>query len=161
MDFKMIYKALLRNKSALALIALQIALTLAIVCNSVFIIVERLDKMNRPSGLDEKNLFTFASIGFTENFNRSASINEDLPILRALPGVVDATPINNLPLSGGGWSEVISVKPVTPNAKPEDVTGTCVYLVDDHGANTLDLKLIEGRGFKPEEITDRGENDHD
>ncbi len=161
MDFHPIFKALMRNKAALALIALQIALTLAIVCNSVFIIAERLGKMNRLSGLDEANLFTLASVGFTPNFSRSASINEDLQTLRALPGVVDATPINNLPLSGGGWSEGISVKPVNPTAKPDDVTSTSVYLTDDHGINTLGLRLIEGRGFKPEEITDRGENDHD
>ena len=69
--------------------------------------------MNRPSGLDEKNLFTIASLGFAPGFDRSASIQEDLATMRAMPGVVGATAINNLPLSGGGWGQGVSTKPLT------------------------------------------------
>ncbi|MGN6382130.1 MAG: ABC transporter permease, partial [Dyella sp.] len=49
--------ALRRHKAGVVLIALQIALTLAIVCNAVFIIGERVARVNRPTGLDENNLF--------------------------------------------------------------------------------------------------------
>ena len=42
-----IASALGRNKTGLILIALQVALTLAIVVNSLFIILQRLEKMGR------------------------------------------------------------------------------------------------------------------
>lgn len=160
MEIRPIFSALLRNKIGLILIAAQVAITLAIVTNSLFIINQRLDKMDRPSGLDEPNIFTISSLGFAPNFDRQATIQEDLAVLRAMPGVVDATSINNLPLSGGGWGEGISVKPIDPETtKPEDTEGTTIYMIDEHGIDTLGLNLVEGRNFKPEEITFRSERD--
>ena len=47
MEIRPIFSALLRNKTGAILIALQIALTLAIVCNSVFIIHDRIDQDGR------------------------------------------------------------------------------------------------------------------
>jgi len=58
MEIRPILSALLRNKTGAVLIALQIALTLAIICNAVFIIHDRIVKMDRVSGFDEGNLFT-------------------------------------------------------------------------------------------------------
>lgn len=160
MEIRPIFSALMRNKIGLVLIAAQVAITLAIVTNSLFIIHERLGKMDRPSGMDETNLFTLSSLGFAPNFDRQASVDEDLAVLRAMPGVVDATAINNLPLSGGGWSEGISPKHIDPEtAKPEDAEATAMYLVDDHGINTLGLNLVEGRNFRPEEVGYRTERD--
>jgi putative ABC transport system permease protein len=122
MEIRPIFSALMRNKIGLILIAAQVAITLAIVTNSLFIINERLTKMDRPSGVDEPNLFTISSLGFAPNFDRQASIQQDLAVLRAMPGVAEATSINNLPLSGGGWGEGISVKPIDPDTvKPEEV----------------------------------------
>ncbi|NUR23323.1 MAG: peptide ABC transporter permease, partial [Frateuria sp.] len=48
--------ALRKHKAGVVLIALQIALTLAIVCNAIFIIGQRVQRVNRPTGLDENNL---------------------------------------------------------------------------------------------------------
>ena len=52
-----ILAALRKHKAGVVLIAMQIALTLAIVCNAVFIIGQRIERVNRPTGLDESNLF--------------------------------------------------------------------------------------------------------
>ena len=52
MQIKPILSALRRHKAGTILIALQIALTLAIVCNALFIVHERVDKVNRTTGLD-------------------------------------------------------------------------------------------------------------
>jgi putative ABC transport system permease protein len=159
MEIRPIFSALMRNKTGLVLIALQVAITLAIVTNSLFIIKERLALMNRPSGIDEAGLFTVSSLGFAPNFDRSASITADMATLRAIPGVIDATPINNLPLSGGGWGEGISTKKLDPEtAKPEDNEGTTIYMVDDHGIDTMGLNLVEGRNFTAAEIEDRAED---
>ncbi|MGH8126085.1 MAG: ABC transporter permease, partial [Rhodanobacteraceae bacterium] len=52
-----ILAALRKHKAGVTLITLQIALTLAIVCNAVFIIGQRIERIQRPTGLDEQNLF--------------------------------------------------------------------------------------------------------
>ncbi len=57
MQIKPILVALRRHKAGTVLIALQIALTLAIVCNALFIIHQRLANMSDDSGVDEANVF--------------------------------------------------------------------------------------------------------
>ena len=47
-----IFRAMLRNKVGAILIALQIAVTMTIIVNSVYIIVERSKEMQRDSGID-------------------------------------------------------------------------------------------------------------
>ena len=47
-----IVAALRRHKVAVLLIVLQIALTLAIVANALFIIGQRVERMARPTGID-------------------------------------------------------------------------------------------------------------
>lgn len=153
MSLPPVLSALLRNKTGLILISLQIALTLAIVTNAVYLIVERVNQMSRPSGLDEDNLFAVNSLPFAPGFNEQTAYEEDLRALRSMPGVVDAVSIvSGLPLSGGGWSEGISTRPLVEGQRNPDQTSMTLFNVDDHGINTMGLKLIEGRNFTPEEI---------
>ena len=53
MEFRPILSTLMRNKIAATLIVLEIALSCAIICNALFLIGERMDRMNMPSGLAE------------------------------------------------------------------------------------------------------------
>ena len=48
--------ALRKHKAGVVLIALQIALTLAIVCNALFIIGQRIQNINQPTGMVEDDL---------------------------------------------------------------------------------------------------------
>ncbi|HZP11647.1 MAG TPA: FtsX-like permease family protein, partial [Nevskiaceae bacterium] len=141
----------MRSKVALILIGLQIALTLAIVCNALFIIRQRMDTMGRPSGMDEANTFTVASFGFGDSFNTKNAFTEDLALLRGLPGVKDVSPMNTVPMSQSGWSEGVSLKADQKTA----TTSTAIYFVDEHGLDAYGLRLVAGRNFKPEEITVR------
>ena len=56
MEIRPIISAMLRNKTAPLLIAAQVALTLAIVCNALYIIRDGLETASRPSGADEANV---------------------------------------------------------------------------------------------------------
>ncbi|WP_426281204.1 ABC transporter permease [Lysobacter soli] len=159
MEFRPILNALMRNKTGLLLIALQVAITLAIVCNSVFIILQRIEKVNRPSGMDEKALFTITSLGFAPDFDLRGSLRQDLDALGSIPGVIDATTINSVPLSNGGWSEGIAT---LPESAPEDQrknTPTSIYIVDDHGVNTLGVHLVAGRNFTADDVSYRSRDD--
>ncbi|HEU5398890.1 MAG TPA: FtsX-like permease family protein [Gammaproteobacteria bacterium] len=148
MEIRPILSALLRNKTGAILIALQIALTLAIICNAVFIIHDRIVKMDRPTGIDVDNMFVVDMSAYTPDYNATAAIKDHLDLLRGIPGVVDASPSQAIPLSGGGWSSSFAT---VPDSKGNDVDAG-VFHVDEHGLNTLGTRLVEGRNFTHEEI---------
>ena len=148
MEIRPILSALMRSKVAMILIGLQVALTLAIVCNALFIIGQRLDHMARPSGMNEQDTFWFGSNGFGQGYNAKVVQQSDLALLRQLPGVADAAPTNSVPMSDGGWSTGLSL---TPRQKTSTAQ-SAIYLVDDHAMSTFGTKLVAGRNFKPEEI---------
>ena len=159
MEFRPIINALMRNKTGLLLIALQVAITLAIVCNSVFIILQRIEKVNRPSGMDEKALFTITSLGFAPDFDLRGSLRQDLEALRSIPGVIDATTINSVPLSNGGWSEGITTLPESVPEEQRKNTPTSIYIIDDHGVNTLGVRVVAGRNFTADDVSYRSRDD--
>jgi putative ABC transport system permease protein len=149
MDIKPILSAMLRNKTGPILIALQVAITLAIVANSAFIINERVEKMNRPTGMDDRNLVFAQSAGFGPGYDHYATLQRDLEALRALPGVVSAGYMNRPPLTGGGSSTSLSP---TPEPDSADTQNTAYWSFDDAGVETLGLKIIEGRAFDSTDI---------
>jgi putative ABC transport system permease protein len=148
MEFGPIWRALLRNKTAYVLIALQIAVTMAIMVNAISIIQERSRLMSRPSGIDEDNIFYLSSFGFGAGYNERISVAEDLDAIRNLPGVVDAISTNTVPLRGGGWSSGLQTEP------GDDIegTGVAIYFTDEHGIDTFGLNLIAGRNFVPGDV---------
>mgnify|MGYP006208173197 CR=1 FL=1 len=82
-----IFRALLRQKVGAILIALQIALTLSIMVNAIFMMQQRSSQMARPSGLDEANLFYLSNTVFGQNYNHEAALADDLRLIRGIPGV--------------------------------------------------------------------------
>ena len=148
MEFRPILSAMLRNKTGAILVGLQIALTLAVVVNSVFIIMQRVEKIGRPPGFDSDNLIFVQSYGFGPSYDQRDTIERDLQILRALPGVVSASPINGIPLSGGGSATNLGSAPTR-----EKVTvNVNYYEIDERGIESLGVKLAEGRNFTQGEI---------
>lgn len=150
---------MLRNKAGFVLIALQMAVTLTIMVNAFGIIAERSGKLDRPSGLDEANTFAFASVLFNdyEREQRKALIDEDLDLIRSMPGVVNAVASNSFPLRQGGWSMALALEP--GNQTPESV-GSAIYFVDEHGAETFDVTFIDGQNFTPEQVAWSIEDDN-
>jgi putative ABC transport system permease protein len=150
MEIRPILSAMLRNKTGAILIALQIALTLAIVCNAVFIIHDRITQMARNPGMDVENMIVVSMNAYKPDYNPDNAIKTDLDVLRSMPGVVDASYSQSIPLSGGGWSDS-----ATDHADPHPKSSTPmgVFHMDEHGLNTLGVKLVEGRDFSHEEIS--------
>lgn len=149
MEFGPIWRAMMRNKTSYILIALQIAVTMAIMVNAIGIIQDRSRKMARPSGIDEQNIFYLSNLVYDPNLDPKAIITEDLDAIRHFPGVHDAIVSNTVPLSSSGWSEGITLNP-DPD---EDSTGVAIYFSDEHGLDTFGLDLIAGRNFDPTEAT--------
>jgi len=155
LEIKPILVALRRHKAGTLLIALQIALTLAIVCNALFIIHQRLSNLSQPSGVDEADVFVISNLWADVNHSTQqvdAQVQSDLLALRQLPSVQDATPASGYPLEGGGWDNFVTMTP--DQTKP--TTDAAVYTGDAHFIDTLGLKLIAGRNFRPDEVVEMG-----
>ena len=54
MGIRPIFSALLRNSAGAVLVSLQIAITLAIVVNAIYLTTQRVTKIGRPSGIDDQ-----------------------------------------------------------------------------------------------------------
>ncbi|HWX78641.1 MAG TPA: FtsX-like permease family protein [Steroidobacteraceae bacterium] len=151
MEIRPILSAMSRNKVGAILIAVQIAITLAILCNALFIIEQRVASSKRPSGADEANVFVIGNQWVGNPPDLSARLQGDLAALRALPGVVDAYASNSFPLNDGGSTTGVSLNPdqETPTAL------AALYFADEHTLEGLGLKLIAGRNFTSGEIADK------
>ena len=149
MEIISIASALRRNKVGATLIALQIALTLAIVCNTLAVIQQHVYQLGRPSGIDESNIFTMQNQWVDEPEDLQARIAADLAALRTLPGVVGAEATNGFPLKGAGTGGGVSRHPDQHYA---DSWTIAEYYVDEQGLAAFGVNLVRGRWFRADEI---------
>lgn len=149
LEIKPIFNALLRSKVGAVLLLIQIAITTAIVSNAAFIIKDRLDYLNQPTGYEEENIFKFNVMTFGTDVDLIQQVDLDEAKIRALPGVVDAAQISAIPLSGGGSSTGFRLKPVPEKSKSINAS---YFETDEHGLNTLGVELIAGRNFSQDEV---------
>jgi putative ABC transport system permease protein len=149
MEIAPLLRALTHRKIGVVLIVLQIALSVAILANSLSIVQQRQDLMHRPSGLDEANTFSMTNQFTGSMSDLSARIRADLAALRAIPGVVDAAAVQSFPLRGYGASTTVTLR---PDAKTP--FNAAEYSLTPNGLHTWDMKLIAGRKFRADEIHD-------
>lgn len=148
MGIRPMISSLLRNKTGPVLVALQIAVTLAIVVNSLFIVVQRIEKMNRDPGIDVDNVIISYVRGYGGNFDVVNSVTNDIELLTSIPGVIAASVSNQIPLSGSGSATGLRVK---ADEAIDSVT-TARWRWSEHGLAALGVTLSRGRNFLPEEI---------
>ena len=152
MEIRPIFSAMMRNRSGVLLVGLQIAITLAVAANAAFIIQQRLEKIGRPSGVDSANMFYIHSYGYSPSYDSKATLRADLDKLRRLPGVTAVSSINAMLLSGGGSANSYQV---APNPKSPQIPGN-YFEVGEQGLNSLGVKLVAGRNFRADELTYSG-----
>ncbi len=153
LSIRPVLSALRHHRSAAALIALQVALTLAIVSNALFVVQQHVAHLSRPTGIDEANIGVIRSqwLDPPDEVEAGARMTSDLATLRHLPGVVDAYSDYTYPAVGpGAMLFAVKLRPdqhgPTSYAEP--------YAVDDHALATLGLKLVAGRNFHADEVLD-------
>ncbi len=150
MDIRPILSTLRRHKTAAALIVLEIALTCAIVCNALFLVSQRIDKISLPSGIAESELVMVRVSGIGKQTNAMARTREDLASLRALPGVKAVTVINQLPFRNSSSNSSISRK----QEQERPTTSVSLYMLSEDGMRTMGMNLVAGRDFQPSEYVD-------
>ncbi len=149
MEIKPILSTLLRNKTGAVLIALQIALTMAVVVNAVVVIQDRAETIAMPTGVDVDQLIMARAFSFNDEEDPRAVIENDLAVLRAIPGVQNVTKISTMPLSNSGSSSTFRVSDADNAAS----INLAYYQSDTHSLDTLGLELTRGRWFRDDEVT--------
>ncbi len=143
--------AMLRHKTGPLLVALQVALSLAILCNAMLMISERLSMAARPSGIaDEQDVF-YVHVSNQKIDGHEAQLamqKQEEQIMLAVPGVEGVARTNSVPMSQSGWYNSLS-----QTGEPESATVTAAAFMSPGSLISVwKLKLTEGRDFLPEEV---------
>jgi putative ABC transport system permease protein len=146
MDILPILSTLRRHKITALLIVLEIALTCAIVCNAVFLITQRLHRMDMPSGVAVHELVQVQVATIGEQPDSRARTQEDLAALQRIPGVQSVTLTNQLPFTNSSWNSSIKLDPT----QTQPTLNATIYR-GDHLLQTLGTRLVAGRYFSPDE----------
>lgn len=155
MELRPILSTLRRHKTAAALIVLEIALSTAIICNALFLISNRIERMNRVSGLAENELVRIRIGGIAVNKDAAALTRDDLQALRTVPGVRNAASTNQVTFGGSSWNSGVSL--VKDQHQPN--LNATVYLGTPELFDTMGLKLVAGRQFNADEFVEWEELD--
>ena len=151
MEFRPILSALLRSKTAPLLIAIQVAISLAILANALHVVSLRLAASARPSGIaDESNVFQASTRPLQRRTHNEALAQQlrDAQALAAIPGVVAVSFASQMPMTRSGSTSGWSV-----DRKQTRTTGSAsMYYTSGPLIKTLGLKLIEGRDFNDTDI---------
>nr|WP_315254069.1 FtsX-like permease family protein [uncultured Duganella sp.] len=151
MEIRPILSALLRNKTGPILVAVQVALSLAILANALHIVQVRQAVSARESGLlNEQDVFALQirQLQLGTHEEQLAKQLRATEVLRAVPGVISVASSWQMPLSRSGnyTSLAVDRKQTTPTANAS------VYRSADSLIKTWGLQLVEGRDFLPGEV---------
>ncbi len=147
MDILPILSTLRRHKTAASLIVLEIALTAAIVCNALHLIATRLEVLRTDSGLPEAELVVLSVRGTGGSADPDEVTSRDLAALRAVPGVRSVALVNQIVYGQNSNNTDVSLTADRRGAR----WPASFYVGGEQTVETLGLKLVEGRDFKPEE----------
>jgi putative ABC transport system permease protein len=150
MDLIPICKSLLRNKVSFTLLAVQVAITLAVLVNALALVSRSREIINAPTGLDADNIITMLSVPFDQQFKdqayMQARLMDDLAFLNRYPGVLAATTSNSAPGDiGSNWM-------IHAAGHDENSQSAGYFGADENFLEALGLELSEGRGFNQEEV---------
>jgi putative ABC transport system permease protein len=147
--------ALKHHKTAVVLLALEIALTCAIVTNALFVIGDRLEGMAVSTGIADDELVwaTTSALDLGTQSGGGGRANEaaaDLAALARIPGVKSVAQTNGLPLTRGSLNFDVYLRPGDERSKLGHVA---MYMGTPDVVKTLGLDIVQGRAFLQEEFS--------
>ena len=149
MDILPILSTLRRHKITALLVILEIALTCAIVCNAVFLITQRLDRIHMTSGIAEHELIQIQLADLGDSGDDKARTEEDLAVLRQIPGVTAVASVNQMPFGGSSWNTGIKL-----DKKQRESTLDMTLYYGENAAQTMGVQLIAGRLLQADDFID-------
>jgi putative ABC transport system permease protein len=150
MQIKPVLAALRKHRLATMLIALEIALACAVLCNACFMIGHRLSLMRIVSGVDEAALGIIELDGIDPA--HVADVNARVVAgLRAIPGVDSVSLINSIPFGQRGGTAGVTLD-APGHQGGQHYRGVVDYYVAGPGAfKALGVKVVAGRAPQAED----------
>ncbi|MBJ7310196.1 ABC transporter permease [Rugamonas sp. CCM 8940] len=153
MEIRPILSALLRSKTGAILVAVQVALSLAILANALHIVSVRQAVAARPSGVAaEADVFSLQirHLKAGSHQQQLAEQKSEAATLRAVPGVLSLANVSQMPLTRSG-----SYTSIAATREQEQNNGSAaLYSTPDSLLKTWGLQLREGRDFAPQDVVE-------
>ncbi|HEX7324929.1 MAG TPA: FtsX-like permease family protein [Rhodanobacteraceae bacterium] len=148
-----IIAALRHHKTTVVLVALEIAITCAIMTNALAVIGSRIAAMRVTTGVADDQLVWVNTndMNLGQQVDRAGLPAADMAALRAMPGVKSVAMTDGLPLNGNYISTVLYRR---AGDKHDAVDNTVMYLGTPGVLKTLGVHLSAGRAFKPSDFVD-------
>ncbi len=148
MHIQPILAALRKHRIATALIAIEIALACAVLCNACFLIMQRVQAMHVTSGVDEHALGTIKLAGF-EPLQATDLNARVIGGLSGIAGVQSVSAISSVP-----FGEPSVIAGVHLDEAETQFGGVVDFYVAGPGATeALGVRLVSGRFPSPDEFT--------
>jgi putative ABC transport system permease protein len=148
MQVHLVLIALRKHRIATFLIALQISLACAVLCNACFLIVQRAHDMRINSGVNESDLGLIKLSGV--NASRAVDLNARvIDSIRHVAGVKDAGVVSSVPFG----DSAIRAGVFLDDARQSSVGVVDFYLGDTHATGALGMRLVAGRLPSADEYT--------
>jgi putative ABC transport system permease protein len=137
------------NRTRGLLVIVEVALALVLLVGAGLLIQSFVRLQRVALGFDPRDVLTF-NVAMSADSNTTpqqiAEFYRQLAgRLRALPGVVNASVVFQLPLSGSGATTGLTIEgqPVHPSDRPDGV----IHMVDPEYFRTLGIPVVKGRAF--------------
>lgn len=148
MDIRPILSSLRRHKLAAGLLALEIAVACAILCNAVFMIHDRLQRMQVHTGLAESGLVWLTTDG-TSGDSANAVVQHNLAALKGIGGVKSDATVVSLPLANND----MNFNPTMDAAGKHSGPNMQMMIGSPGYVHTLGLTLVAGRDFSADDYS--------
>ncbi len=149
MEIRPILSSLRRHKITAWLLIIEIALTCAIVCNAVFLISQRLQRMDIISGVAEHELVQIKVANVGMRPDAKARVEADLAALRHIAGVTQVGVASQLPLGNSSSNNGIMLDP-----KQKMATINATMYQGQNLLQTLGTQLVAGRDLRDDDYRD-------
>ena len=153
MEIRPILSALLRSKTGAILVALQVAISLAILANALHIVNVRQAVAARPSGIANESEIVHIRVRHLVKSDHNAQLalfQSEAAALRAVPGVTSVAFANQAPLSQSGSTTGVAADPKQTRTSAD----VSLYTSGDSLVKTWGLNLVEGRDYRRDEVVD-------
>ncbi|MCP5076971.1 MAG: FtsX-like permease family protein [Psychromonas sp.] len=156
MNINAFFKALKLRKIATLLLILQLALTLALLINSLVLSIDAFDKLNQSVKYDLNNLIAVELIPTSTEYKNTAYyksiMKQDLKKLSELDAVNHVAQYQQLPIQMRGWNGTFKdLSGETESVDYSDIHYVPNYFSSEQSLSTLGLKIIAGRALTAED----------
>lgn len=145
MSFYLLCKVLFSRKVVTTLLLLQLAMTLALLLNSVLLAQQTHQQLNQPTGLDLQNILLVQLKPTTAPLRVYPALeellNRQLSAVQAIPGVIAAAYSNQSAIMQGGNNGNVYV---VEQQERTNVSTVPMYFVSPDFFNVLDSQLLQG-----------------